>query len=312
MAQKRRNPALDYLVYVLVRLAVAALQTMPIRAGYKVAWCLACIAYRVDRRHRQVAEENLRLAFGDQCDEAARQRMAFAVYEHFARVLVEIAVIPRRINLRNWKRYAVLEHGARAVRCLLEDRPTLLVTGHFGNWEMAGYLLAAIGVRGFAIARDLDNPYLQRFLLRFRQHTGQTILSKAGDLDRIQEVLENRGVLISVGDQSAGPRGYFVDFFGRPASTHKAIAILAIKHRARIIIGYGFRDRDDFHYTVGCSRVLDPLDYGDGPDAALRLTQDFTTLLEEVIRRAPEQYLWLHHRWKHEPPTKGIRRPAAA
>jgi KDO2-lipid IV(A) lauroyltransferase len=226
-------------------------------------------------------------------------------------MIVEMTHIPRKLRLYNYRRYVRLENAASAVTAVMNDRSTIIVTGHFGNWEMAGYLVAALGMRSYAIARDLDNPYLHDFLLRFRQWSGQTILSKSGDFERIQKVLLNGELLISVGDQSAGRRGYFVDFFGRSASTHKAIAILAIKYDAQVIVGYAYRDSPGFHYTVGCSEVLDPRDYADLPNAALEMTRDFTRLLESTIRKAPEQYLWLHNRWKHEPPERSSRRRAA-
>ena len=184
--------------------------------------------------------------------------------------------------------------------------PVILVTGRWpATWSPLW------GVRSFAIARTLDNRFLQDYLLRFRQWTGQTILSKTGDFDRIQKVLKDREVLISVGDQAAGPRGHFVDFFGRPASTHKAIAILALQHDAPILVGHAHRDRRDFHYQVEVSRLIDPRDYEREKNSALAITRDFTAALEAAIRQAPEQYLWLHNRWKHQPPTRRSKRRAA-
>lgn len=305
---KTRKQALDYTVYLFVRIFVCVIQGVSIEFGYSMARCLAYLAYAADRRHREVAVANLKQSFGDEYTEAQRRQIVLDVYVHFLRMIVEMAHIPRKLHYYDWRRMARLENAAPLVRSLMDDsRPTIVVTGHFGNWEMAGFLLAAIGVESHAIARDLDNPYLHDFVKRFRQWSGQTILSKTGDFDRIQKVLVDRGVLISVGDQSAGPRGHFVDFFGRPASTHKAIALLAMQHDAQIVVGYAYRDRPNFHYTIRCERVLDPRDYENQPNGAFHMTQDFTAQLERAIRRAPEQYLWLHNRWKHEPPAKSAR-----
>jgi KDO2-lipid IV(A) lauroyltransferase len=309
---KKQNLVVDYLVYLAVRTVVCVLQALSMEYGYKFANALALLAHSVDKRHRRVAEENLRIAFGDRLSPKQRKRMVFEVYRHFARMIVEIAHIPRRMHVTNWKKYAQIHNCSDALGLILSDRPKILVTAHFGNWEMAGYLLAAIGMKSYAIARDLDNRFLHRFLLRFRQWSGQTILSKTGDFDRIQNVLATNQLLISVGDQSAGPRGYFVNFFGRPASTHKAIALLALQFNAPIIIGYAFRTGDRFHYEVGSAGIIDPQDYtGSSRDVATAITEDFTGRLEAVIRRAPEQYLWLHNRWKHKPPEKKAK-PIAA
>lgn len=310
MAKKPRNKYLDYLVYLVVRTLVCVIQCMPMERAYSMARVIAWIAHGVDKRHREVAARNLALAFGDSIPADRRERMVLAVYEHFLMMIVEIAFIPRKLHVSNWKKYATVENAEEAVTTILADRPVIIVTAHFGNWEMAGYLLAAIGLKSFAIARDLDNPYLHDFVLRFRQWSGQTILSKNGDIERIQEVLAHRGILISVGDQSAGARGYFVDFFGQPASTHKGIAILAMKYNAPIIVGYAYRVGERFQYQVGCSRILDPSAYEERRDAMLAITEDFTKLLEEAIRKAPEQYLWLHNRWKHKPQERSRARKA--
>ena len=97
-----------------------------------------------------------------------------------------------------------MDAPAESIDLVVQDRSKIIVTGHFGNWEMAGYLLAIIGIKPASIARDLDNRFLHDFILRFRSWSGQRILSKKGDFDKIEETLVNRGCLVSVGDQSAG------------------------------------------------------------------------------------------------------------
>ncbi len=169
--------------------------------------------------------------------------MVLGVYEHFLQVFVEFIFIPRKLHIHNWKKYFTFGCPPKTADLLVSDRAKILVTGHFGNWEMAGYYLAMVGLKPTSIARDLDNPFLHDFVLRLRRWSGQKIVSKKGDFDQIVQTLVDRQALVSVADQSAGPRGLFVDFFGRPASTHKAIALLAIEHDAPVIVGYAYRDR---------------------------------------------------------------------
>lgn len=309
---KARNEALDYLVYLIVRVLVCVLQGLPPDWSFAFARGLARVVYFADRRHRRVAIENLRHAFGDRYDERGRRRLVLRVYEHFLLMIVEIALIPRKLHVSNWKLRNSLHNAGPILRAILARRPVLLVTGHFGNWEMAGFLIAALGMKSHAIARELDNKYLHRFLLRFREWTGQTILNKTGDFERIEKVLAERGILVSLGDQSAGPRGCFVDFFGRPASTHKAIALLAIQHEAAMVVGWAQRKGPGLCYRVCCSDALEPADYANERDPVTAMTADFTKVLERAIRTAPEQYLWLHNRWKHPPPEKKIRARKAA
>jgi KDO2-lipid IV(A) lauroyltransferase len=103
----------------------------------------------------------------------------------------------------------------------------------------------------------------------------------------------------------------FVEFFGRPASTHKAIALMAIEHNAPVVVGYARRVGPGFRYEVGAADFIEPEEWTGTADDARLLTQRYTTALEAIIRRDPEQYLWLHRRWKHQPKPKGRNRPRA-
>jgi KDO2-lipid IV(A) lauroyltransferase len=200
-----------------------------------------------------------------------------------------------------------MPQGRPTLDCLLSGRPLLLVTGHFGNWELGGYILGLLGFRTHAIARDLDNPYLDRFLRRFRERTGQGILSKVGDFDRINAVLQNGGAVATLGDQDAGQRGLYVDFFGRPASTHKAIALLSLAHRAPLLVIGVRRVAEPMRYQLLAVDCIRPEEYDGRADAVKAITQRFTRALEQVVREAPEQYFWLHRRWKHQPARKGAK-----
>ena len=303
-----RRTARDYLIYLVVRIIVCVLQSVSIDAAYRFATLLGRLAHFVDRRHRQVAYENLTHAFGSELTEADRHRMVRQVYDHFARVLVEMLFIGRKIHAHNWKRYVRFNVHPRAADMLVQDRAKILVTGHFGNWEMAGCLMAVQRMKPTSIARDLDNPFLHRLVEQLRSWSGQRVLSKKGDFDRIEQTLRDRQTLISVGDQSAGPRAHFVPFFGRLASTHKAISLLSIEHNAPIMVGYAYRDRPGFHYVVECHAPIEPASaHGD----ASALTAAFTHELETGIRRAPEQYFWLHRRWKDQPAKQESKRKAA-
>jgi KDO2-lipid IV(A) lauroyltransferase len=198
----------------------------------------------------------------------------------------------------------------RVVDLVLSGRPLLLVTGHFGNWEIGGYVLGLVGLTTHAVARPLDNPYLDDFLRRFREHTGQKLLAKHGDFDQMQGLLARGGVLATLGDQDAGQRGLFVDFFGRPASTHKAIALLALEYQVPILVSCAVRVREPLGYQILTEDVIYPEEYAGRPDGVKAITERFTLGLERLVRRYPEQYFWLHNRWKHKPKEKKARQAA--
>lgn len=305
--KRYKSPPAQYAIYIAVRLVVAVAQALTIEQCYAFAGFLAAIMYRVDKRHRMVAHDNLRHAFGDLYDEAERDRIVRGVYLHFCCMLMEMLQIPRKFHLTNWRERIVLDGHAHALERLLRgDSGTgsIFLTGHFGNWEMAGYLFGVFGFPPHSVARALDNPHLDRFLRRFRERTGQKMIDKNGGYEQMLEVLRSGGVLSMLADQDAGERGCFVEFFGRPASTHKAIALLAIEYNAPIYVGFARRVGPGFRYEVGSQDVIVPADWADQADPVRYVTQRYTSALEAAIRLAPEQYLWLHRRWKHQPKVR--------
>jgi KDO2-lipid IV(A) lauroyltransferase len=305
--KRPRSRALDYSLYLLVRLIVSVAQAMSIEQSYAFAEGLAAILYRFDKRHRKIGIENLRIAFGDRYTESERDQLVRGVYRHFCMMLMEILHIPRKLHPTTWRDRITLVGHEKVVDRLLTGGPIIMLTGHFGNWEMAGYLFGVFGFPPNSVARTLDNPFLDRFLRSFRERTGQKMIPKKGGYDQMLDVLRGGGVLSFLADQDAGERGMYVDFFGRPASTHKAIALMAIEHQAPVMVGYARRIGPGFRYEVGCTELIDPSEWTGTADDARLLTQRYTSALEAIIRRDPDQYLWLHRRWKHQPKAKKAR-----
>lgn len=303
--KRPRNRALDYLVYLLARLLVCVLQALSVEQSYAFARFIAALLYRFDKRHRLVGMENLRSAFGDRYTEAERDAIVRGVYLHFCTMLMEIMHIPRKLHPETWRDRITLVGHEKVLDRMLAGGPMILLTGHFGNWEMAGYLFGVFGFPPHSVARTLDNPYLDRFLRAFRERTGQKMIPKNGGYDDMLATLRSGGVLSFLADQDAGQNGLYVDFFGRPASTHKAIALLAIEHKAPVVVGYARRVGPGFRYEVGCPEIIQPAALESSADPVRELTQRFTTAIENFIRRDPEQYLWLHRRWKHQPKKRG-------
>jgi KDO2-lipid IV(A) lauroyltransferase len=291
-------------VYLLVRILVCVIQAMPPRMALSLADGLAWLAYRLDKRHREVAADNLRHAFPEITSPTEIDRRVRAVFRHFCRLVIDIAFIPRKLHPCNWRRHVDLSHGRMLVDHLLARQPLLFLTGHFGNWEMGGWVLGLLGFRTYAVARDLDNPYLDAYLRRFRQGTGQQLLSKNGDAQKMQKILAAGGIIATLADQDAGQRGLFVDFFGRPASTHKAVALLSLQFDVPLVVMGVCKTGDPLRFKPIIEDVIFPKEFAGQPDAIKQMTQRFTSSLERIIRQAPEQYFWLHRRWKHQPKAK--------
>ncbi len=305
--------------YVAFRMVVCLVDMLPLRASVRLAEGLAFVVHRLLPRkltRYDVARENIRTAMGARYSEAEIDGLIGRMWVHLFRMIAEIVQVRRKLRLENCADVVRFQGRDETVRLMCTGRPVMVVSGHFGNWEVA---IGTFGMFGFpmgVVARDLDNPYLHRWFARFRQETGHRLISKKGGGSEMLRVLERCGHLALLGDQDAGSTGLFVDFFGRPASTFKSIALLALAYRAYLVVGYAIRLPDDFEanrwvrYKIGAADVIDADDFR-GPDAVREITQRFTKALEGAIALAPEQYFWVHRRWKSVPRQRAKRKRAA-
>jgi KDO2-lipid IV(A) lauroyltransferase len=245
----------------------------------------------------QVVDDNLKHAFPEM-SARARRRLARCQWEHLLRMIVELSHAKRKIHLTNWRDHVGFRNKRAMVKQLLSGRPTVLVSGHFGSFEVGGLVVGMFGFKTFTIARPLDNPYLDRFLNSFRSTNGQNILPKKGSAEELTRRLEEGEAILVLADQAAGRKGCWVDFFGRPASTHKAIALLALTHQAPVLLTYTRQAHKALKVELGCGGIADPREGGPECSGIRELTAWFTARLEDVVRRDPGQYWWLHRRWK--------------
>ena len=291
------------LEYVIFRAVVAVVHAMPLWAidvGSRVGgFCVHRLLPRRLTRYR-VAAENIRRALGPDADV---DDLIGRMWRHLFRTVGEVIYLRHRLSRHNFRSLIRFRNQQQAVGALLSDRPVILLSGHLGNWELAVWIFGVFGFPMGVVARRLDNPYLDRFFLKFRSDTGHDLLDKNGASGEMVDRLETGRHLAMLCDQDAGSHGLFVDFFGHPASTFKSIALLALRYQALICVGYAIRlDSDDGpeRFEVGCEELIDPATF-DGSDPVTDLTRAYTQALERIVRRAPEQYFWLHRRWKSKP-----------
>lgn len=298
--------------YAAFRVLIATLQVLPVAAQRGLAWLFATLLCRV-LPHRltryDLAFQNIRESFGDRYSDAEIDRIIFGMWQHLVRLVAEVVQFPRRVHCASV--YDVIEFRNKepVIRALLGDRPVILLSGHFGNWETS---IATFGMFGFpmgVVARTLDNPYLDAWFRRFRESTGHVMIDKRGGGSEMTERLERGQHLALLCDQDAGRRGVFVDFFGRPASTFKSIALLSLQYDALICVGCSVRLPDDSHssrwvkFELSCEEIIDPREIT-ARDPVYELTRRYTAALERAIRRHPEQYFWVHRRWKSQPEVR--------
>lgn len=228
----RLQPLMDWLVYALVRVLICIIQSLRIETCHAAARILAYVACDVIRVRYRVIDDNVRHVFTHW---TPRQRRQFirSTWEHLLLMVAEAAHARRKIHETSFRDHVSFVDKPILVGYLLDPRPLVLVTGHYGNFEVAGYVMGMFGFPSSTIARRMDNPYLDRFINQFRGSTGQYILPKQGCAPQVESILRSGGTLSLLGDQHAGPKGCWVDFLGRPASCHKAVALFTLSSGAR-------------------------------------------------------------------------------
>ncbi|HVX87156.1 MAG TPA: lysophospholipid acyltransferase family protein [Phycisphaerae bacterium] len=291
--------------YIGARFTAMMLGMFPVNANLRTARAVGAALYRMDRKHRKRALENLRASFPEK-SQAELERIAERSMQHFIELVMDVLFSTRLINAESWHRYVHLDGLSESLRILLRGRGAIMLTGHYGNWEILGYTLATLGFETYSVARPIDNPLIDAWLLGVREKKGQVILSKRGVTTTALDVLQNKGVLGFIADQNAGPKGMFVPFFGRQASTYKSIGLLAIEHQVPVVVGYARRHGDRFEFDIGTQDIIYPEEWKNFPRDQYRdelhyITARYTKAIEDFVRDDPTQYLWIHRRWKTRP-----------
>ncbi|MEZ6134399.1 MAG: lysophospholipid acyltransferase family protein [Pirellulaceae bacterium] len=295
----------DWLAYVALRCTVCLIQSVSLEACDRSCKIVAHVLAKWTRLRRKITDANLELVYGPLSSEH-KLLLRYKMWHNLLLMVCEIAHAPRKIHRTNWRDHFYMPHKNQVFQTMMDDRATVLVTGHFGNFEVAGYTVGLIGEPPSTIARPLDNPFVDQYVSDFRSQTGQKILPKDGSAVAVQQLLDARGTLAILADQHAGSKGCWVDFFGYPTSCHKALALFVLSAKAPMIVNYTRRLGRPLRFEMGMTGMADPaLADSDQPPAYLDSVQDLTawynSRLEEAIRMAPEQYWWLHRRWREVP-----------
>ena len=320
-----RQRVIDYTVYVVVRILIAAVQATSIETGAKIAHFLAWLFAHVLKIRRRVVEENLTHAFPEM-SQAEQKRLIEEMWEHLFLLVLEVAHTPRKIHDTNWRDYVELQNDDLLVQHLLSENPLMIVTGHLGNFEVGGYVLGILGFPTYTVARTLDNPYLDRFVNDFRGRTGQYIITKDSGSEPIEKVLAAHGTMTFLADQYAGPKGCWIDFFGRQASAYKALALLSLGYNGVMAVSAAMRKDRPMHFLLHNYAMFDPRtgiaekkshipsidpEWTAQLSSVKEITQWYNSRLEDLIRLNPSQYWWIHRRWKDtREPKQKLRRAA--
>jgi len=292
--------AKDWLLYVSGRLVLSFLQALPWSAGRAGGRLLGDLGYAFDRRSRKKESlENLRRAFPSMSEREAWRTLR-GVYRHLGESIVN------GLNVLRFAGHRLPEDlfetvGFERLRQVSDRGGAILVTGHFGHWEVLGTALPLMGFPVWSMERKSRNRFVQRYVRRLREKTGQKMLAKRGVLRRIARLVKEGQNVAMLIDQDARRDGVFVDFFGRPASTTAAPARLATYTGCPVVFGYARAIRGSNRFRLVVRDVVFPRPGADREAEVHRITQELTRSLEATIRQAPEEWLWIHRRWKTFP-----------
>ena len=298
--KKKPHPVRDWLLYVAVRILVVFLYLFDVETNLRFACFLGRLLWKHYHRGRQRALENLRASFPGQSEEWIWQtgRRSF---EQIVMLTIDVLFTPRLVKKYNWREYSRYKNAEHAKWLMQERKGLLMVTGHYSNFEITGYLMGLFGFDLYSIARPLDNKYLNRFLYGVRERRGQKIIDKKGAAELMPQIVARGSTLGFIADQDAGKKGVFVDFFGRKASTYKSIGLVALTYNLPIVVGYSRRVGNRFFFEIGVTRIIFPQEWADKDDPLKWITAEYTKAIEAFVREDPTQYWWLHRRWKTRP-----------
>ena len=298
------------LEYLAVRILISLVQVLPIEVCDRLAQKLAFVFTHWIPLRARVIDENLAGAFPEQSAQWRLQKRK-EMWHYLIIMAFEIAQAPRKIHETNWRKFVVLPKKTAITGPLVENRPTLLVSGHFGNFELGGFITGLLGFSTHTMVRKLDNPYLDRLVTQFRSRNGQYMLPKEGSAPMVQELMDNGGTITVLGDQHAGTKGCWIDFLGRPASCHKAVALFTLSGQAPMVMCI-CRRIGPLKFEITSPGTADPAQLPAELGDVKSLTQWYNDHIARAVRRNPEQYWWIHRRWKEKPVRKTRKRVAAA
>ncbi len=272
------------------------------------------LIYHLIPFRRGVVMGNLRLAFGDAVPEEEIRRLAQSYCAHFVRCFLEFIRMPFMSDERR-RAWVRVENMESPIRAHALGKGILLLTGHFGNWEVAtvGGLGQFPEYRNLIhfVRRPLKPDWLNDYITRRFHRSGFGTLAKRGSLDTILDLLAGGNIVGFVFDQHAGRKeGITVDFLGHPAGTFKSLAVLALHTGAPVIPAYCWREPDGSH-VLRFEEPLPLIECDDVDEAIRRNTRSYNAALERILLRHPEQWIWMHRRWKAAARPRGAKRSAS-
>lgn len=255
--------------------------------------------YFFDKRHRNVALTNLNYAFGHEKSPAEIEILARQVFQNLAQIPFEICW-SLGMGVTDFKQYAGVTGYANLQAAFEKGKGVLFFSAHIGNWELLTFFFSIVGFPVNGIYRPIKSEPINMFIYNYRTRFGGEMISKKYSMRKVLRYLENNEGVVMLMDQDPGSSvGVFADFFGIPVSTNKGLAQLALKTGASVIPAFVIRD--GLKYRIEFGKEIPLIKTNEREQDIVANTQQYNEVIEGVVRRYPQQWFWVHRRWKHSP-----------
>ncbi|MBT4484163.1 MAG: lysophospholipid acyltransferase family protein [Candidatus Latescibacteria bacterium] len=291
----RSRKIFHFAEYAVLRMLSVFLGMIPERLIYAIARIIGMFSWHCLRIRRNVTMTNLLHALGNESSEEELEKIAREAYINIGMTFIEALLLPK-LKKRILEIVDMSDAGLMT-RIIEKGRGLIIISCHFGSWELNGTSIAALGIPFTVVVKSQSNPYVDSYINRNREMIGMDVISRGASTKKIVRALRERGIVALISDQDAGNKGVFVSFFGRMASTPRGAAQLALKYETPMIVSMTKRTCPGRYKSI-----FKEVEIRD-TDTVETLTQRFTTIMEDIIRQNPEQYFWMHRRWKTCPPS---------
>jgi Kdo2-lipid IVA lauroyltransferase/acyltransferase len=288
------------LEYALVWLAIRGLGALPRPVARAVAIAFAQLVYLVHFKLRRVGLRNLQIAFPEM-PLRQRRKILRGVFTSLGRQLAEVSLFPRYTR-GNVSRIVVYDGFENYEKARARGKGVLFLTGHLGAWEVSSFVHSLHGYPLHIVMRSLDNPFVDELTRSYRTMHGNQTVDKDNFVRGLLSAMkggETVGILMDT--NMTPPQGVFVDFFGTPACTASGLARIALHSDAAVLPGFALWDPVLRKYRLRFDPAVELIRTGDDEADVIANTAKFTKVIEEYVRRYPDQWLWVHRRWKTRP-----------
>lgn len=300
---KKSKPQI-WLEYVVARSILGFFGILPRKLSLFFSSLLAKTVYSLLGGLRRTARTNLEIAFPEKTS-AEREIIAKSAFENLGRILTEISRF-HKISVEELEQLVKIEFDEETQKIYdaekAKGRGTIIVSPHIGNWEIAVFAYSAFREPLNYLARPLDNPLIEEMTVNLRTRFGNRPINKTSSVSTVLKILNDGGVLGVLPDVNTQTKeGVFVPFFGVPACTTSGVAMLAMRTNSMIVPICGIWDEENKCYKLINGKIIEPVKTGSRQEMITETTALYTAEIEKFIRTYPEQWLWIHKRWKTRP-----------